>query len=190
MAYRAQHDKQTRDVQAVPAADRGLPDRTPGADAGQTLGRAVRELASWGTQVDLETADRPARRLPAVEKALAYLHANYAQDITLDDLAAAAGLSKFHFLRVFSSRLGVTPHRYQLLLRVVHAQDLLRDGLGIADVALRTGFFDQSHFTRCFHEIVGITPGRYQLDLAPDSLRARPPAIARNFVQDTPRKVF
>jgi AraC-like DNA-binding protein len=177
-------------VSAVSAAYRVLANGTPGEDARQTLTRAVRELACWGTRVEIESPERPTRRAPGVDKALAHLRANYAQDIALDDLAAAAGLSKFHFLRVFSARLGITPHRYQLLLRVVHAKDLLRDGLDIADVALRTGFFDQSHFTRCFHEIVGVTPGRYQLDLAPESPRARPPAIARNFVQDTQRKVF
>jgi transcriptional regulator GlxA family with amidase domain len=190
MAYRYQRDKKALDAQAVSAAQRVLVSGTAGEDAWQTLSRAVRELACWGTQVEIESAERPARPVPAVEKALAHLHANYAEDIALDELAAAAGLSKFHFLRVFSARLGITPHRYQLLLRVVHAKDLLRDGLDLADVALRTGFFDQSHFTRCFHEIVGVTPGRYQLDLAPESPRARPPAIARNFVQDTQRKVF
>jgi len=177
-------------VSAVSAAHRALADGSPSAETKQTLTRAVHELACWATRVEIESAERPTRRAPGVDKALAHLRANYAKDIALDDLAAAAGLSKFHFLRVFSARLGITPHRYQLLLRVVHAKDLLRDGLDIADVALRTGFFDQSHFTRCFHEIVGVTPGRYQLDLVPESPRARPPAIARNFLQDTQRKLF
>ena len=69
----------------------------------------------------------------------------------------------------------------------MHAKVLLRNGLSIADVALRTGFFDQSHFTRCFHDIVGVTPGRYQLDLATPADDPPAKAVTRNFVQDTSR---
>ena len=124
----------------------------------------------------------------SVDSALAHLRAHYTQDIGLDDLAAAAGLSKFHFLRLFAARVGVTPHRYQLLLRVLHAKSLLRDGLEIAEVALRTGFFDQSHLTRCFHELVGVTPGRYQFDLAPNGAKSGD-ALARNGVQESRHEV-
>jgi AraC-like DNA-binding protein len=111
-------------------------------------------------------ASSAATRLPAIERALDHLRERYLREISLDDLASAARLSKFHFLRLFSVAVGATPHRYQLLLRIARARELLRLGVEIASVAQSTGFFDQSHFTRCFREIVGITPGRYQNESA------------------------
>jgi AraC-like DNA-binding protein len=171
------------------AAHRALADGSPAAEAQPILRRAVRDLASWGARVEMEPADRPTRHARAIDGALAHLRANYTHEISLDDLAAAAGLSKFHFLRLFAARLGTTPHRYQLLLRVIHAKRLLRGGVEIAEVALRSGFFDQSHFTRCFHEIVGVTPGRYQVDVAASGAK-NGSAAARNFVQDIGARAF
>ena len=174
----------------VTAAHRELANGTPPAAAQASLRRAVRDLASFGTRVEIAGFDRPTRHARAIDGALAHLRANYTQEIGLDDLAGAAGLSKFHFLRLFAARLGTTPHRYQLLLRVNYAKQLLRSGVELAEVALRTGFFDQSHFTRCFHEIVGVTPGRYQVDLMPNGAKNASAAAARNFVQDIGARAF
>ena len=102
------------------------------------------------------------QRLPSIERAIVHLSKHYAKPIYLEDLAAIAGLSKFHFVRLFSATLGVTPHRCQLLLRVSHAKTLLRGGEKIVEVAFRVGFCDQSHFSRYFRLLVGITPGQYQ----------------------------
>jgi AraC-like DNA-binding protein len=124
-------------------------------------------------------ASSAATRLPAIERALDHLRERYLREISLDDLASAARLSKFHFLRLFSVAVGATPHRYQLLLRIARARELLRHGVEIASVAQSTGFFDQSHFTRCFREIVGITPGRYQGESAV--------RVARNGAPNTPQ---
>lgn len=173
----------------VTAAHCGLANGTPTEEAQAGLRRAVRDLASWGTQVEIAALDRPTRHAQAIDGALAHLRANYTQEISLDDLAAASGLSKFHFLRLFAARLGTTPHRYQLLLRVIYAKRLLRNGVEIAEVALRSGFFDQSHFTRCFHEIVGVTPGRYPVDVTPNGAK-NGSAVTRNFVQDIGARAF
>jgi len=125
---------------------------------------AAQELAACGARAPTLHVARSsaATRVAPIERALAYLREHFLREITLQELAAAAGLSKFHFVRLFSAVVGTTPHRYQLLLRIGRARRLLRDGEGIAPVALHTGFFDQSHFTACFREIVGVTPGRYQ----------------------------
>jgi transcriptional regulator GlxA family with amidase domain len=105
---------------------------------------------------------------PPIRRALAFLREHASREISLDALAHTAGLSKFHFLRRFAGHLGVTPHRYQLLLRVAHARALLRRGVHIADVAFAAGFYDQSHLTRCFHSVVGVPPRRFQrYDSAP-----------------------
>jgi len=124
----------------------------------------------------------------SIERALTYLREHFVQEISLQDLAAAAGLSKFHFVRLFAAAVGITPHRYQLLLRINRARYLLRQGDEIAGVAQRTGFFDQSHFTACFRDVVGVTPGRYQghppngSSVAPGTARSplRAKSTARN----------
>jgi AraC-like DNA-binding protein len=108
-------------------------------------------------------ASGASTRVTSIQRALAYLREHCMREVTLRELAAAAGLSKFHFVRLFSTVVGITPHRYQLLLRIAGARALLRQGAEIADVAQHTGFFDQSHFTACFRDVVGVTPGRYQL---------------------------
>ncbi len=102
------------------------------------------------------------QRSRPIERAIAHLSAHYAEPIHLDELATVAGLSKFHLVRLFSTTLGIAPHRYQLLLRVSQAKAMLRRGDKIGEVAFRVGFADQSHFHRYFRLIFGLTPGQYQ----------------------------
>jgi AraC-like DNA-binding protein len=127
--------------------------------------RTVVAMLSWATGLQPRVRSRSASSVPPIDRAVDYLRHHFAEKIGLDELALAAGLSKFHFLRLFAATLGTTPHRYQMLLRIARARSLLRTNAQLAEVALHTGFFDQSHFTRCFHEIVGVTPGRYLLDM-------------------------
>jgi AraC-like DNA-binding protein len=101
-------------------------------------------------------------RSPAVERALAHLSENYAERVELQELAVIACMSKFHFVRAFTAILGVTPHRYQLLLRLAKAKAMLGQGSEIAQVAAHAGFWDQSHFDRSFRLFVGMTPTQYQ----------------------------
>ncbi|HTT12082.1 MAG TPA: AraC family transcriptional regulator [Burkholderiaceae bacterium] len=129
----------------------------------ESLSRMLGDLvAAIDAEAPRVSASGPATRVASIERALSYLREHFMREISLQDLAAAAGLSKFHFVRLFAAVVGSTPHRYQLLLRISQARHLLRQGDEIADVAQRTGFFDQSHFTACFREVVGVTPGRYQ----------------------------
>ena len=71
-------------------------------------------------------------------------------------------MSKFHFVRAFTAIVGVTPHRYHLLLRLAKAKAMLHEGSEIAQVAVQAGFWDQSHFDRSFRLFVGMTPTQYQ----------------------------
>ena len=103
-------------------------------------------------------------RSPAVERALAHLSEHYAERVELQELAVIACMSKFHFVRAFTAILGVTPHRYQLLLRLAKAKAMLGEGSEIAQVAAHAGFWDQSHFDRSFRLFVGMTPTQYQRD--------------------------
>jgi AraC-like DNA-binding protein len=106
----------------------------------------------------VETGREPG----AVQIARDFIHAYHDRDISVRELAATTGLSPYHFIRVFSGGVGLTPHAYLIQVRVRRAQRLLLSGETPAQAALSTGFFDQSHLTRHFKRIVGVTPGRYR----------------------------
>ncbi len=97
-----------------------------------------------------------------VLRAREVLHDRLAENVTLGDLALAAGLSRYHFLRVFRAATGLPPHAYQTTIRIAAAKRLLRAGLPAGQVALDTGFADQSHFSRHFRRRVGVTPAEFQ----------------------------
>jgi AraC-like DNA-binding protein len=103
----------------------------------------------------------PARacdRRRAVEAAL-WIDAHAHEPIDLARTAGAAGLSAFHFLRLFGDVLGVTPHQYLVRSRLRHAARLLAEGAtSITDVAYDVGFGDLSNFVRTFHRAAGLSP--------------------------------
>lgn len=91
-----------------------------------------------------------------------YLHSNYTQPITLDDLANVACLSKFHFLRLFKRLFQCSPHAYLNRLRIEQACELLKTGcLTTGQVSELLGFEHVSSFCRTFHRIKGQWPGEY-----------------------------
>jgi AraC-like DNA-binding protein len=100
----------------------------------------------------------------AIKRAHEYLSEHHDENVSLEDLAAIANLSPFHFNRIFSEQMGMPPHAYQTQLRILRAKALLRKGLSIPAVAMETGFADQSHFTRHFKRLVAVTPGQYIQD--------------------------
>ena len=101
-----------------------------------------------------------------MRRARDYIQHNYAENITLKELAAISGLSPYHFLRVFRRDMGLTPHAYLNHIRVLRARDLLQQSCPIAQAAVNVGFVDQSHLHRHFKRIVGVTPGQYALTAA------------------------
>lgn len=107
------------------------------------------------------TAPRDRRR--AVEAAV-WIEAHAHRDIDLEGAAAEAGLSAFHFLRLFSRVLGVTPHQYLVRSRLRHAARLLAEDPGrpVTAVALDVGFADLSNFVRSFRRAAGVSPGGFR----------------------------
>ena len=97
----------------------------------------------------------------AVRRARAHLRERWDQKVTLNELAAVAGLSRFELVRRFGECIGVTPHAYQVNLRVEAARRLLAAGVQPAAVAADCGFADQPHLSRVFKRAVGVSPGRY-----------------------------
>jgi AraC-like DNA-binding protein len=83
------------------------------------------------------------------------------ENVTLDELAKAAGLERFALLRGFARSYGLPPHAWVIQERVRRAQALLRSGIQPAAVAAEVGFSDQSHLSRHFKRLTGVTPGCY-----------------------------
>lgn len=84
-------------------------------------------------------------------------------EMCINDLSRSVFMSKYHFIREFKKIVGLTPHYFQIQNRIRNAQHLLVEckHWNMAEVALSTGFCDQSHFIRYFKKIVGLTPLQY-----------------------------
>jgi AraC family transcriptional regulator len=90
---------------------------------------------------------------PQMRKVHAYIAAHLCENITVPRLAQEAAMSKDHFTKLFKNTIGVTPHRYILLKRLRRAQELITKGeMRLVDIALATGFCDQSHLSRYFRK--------------------------------------
>src|SRR6516165_4904738 len=103
----------------------------------------------------------PRGRLRAVVE---YIEEHLDAGLTLEQMAAAAHLSVYHFARQFKAATGLPPHQYVIRRRVERARQLLQAGtdLSLAEVAACTGFSDQSQFTHHFKRLVGVTPGQFR----------------------------
>lgn len=98
----------------------------------------------------------------AVQQVRSKLEDDFNQQVSLEQLANLVGLEPLYLIRVFKKSVGVSPHSYQIQVRIAQVQRLLRAGMSIADAAIACGFFDQSHMTRAFKKLVGITPGSFR----------------------------
>ena len=128
----------------------------------EDLLRTLARLLRWHG-----TRPRPvSRQAPAVAMARQRLDEAPEVPVTLAELAALSGVSRFQLLRGFARETGVTPHAYLLQRRVRLARQLLITGRTPAGAAQDAGFADQSHMTRAFRCQLGVTPARYQAALA------------------------
>jgi AraC-like DNA-binding protein len=129
-------------------------------EVGHLLANRLVEVVSGKARRPAKVTARDRRR--AVETAL-WIDAHSDQPIELEDAAAQAGVSPFHFLRLFSSVLGVTPHQYLVRSRLRHAARLLADDdKAVTDIAYDVGFGDLSNFTRTFHRAAGVSPLKFR----------------------------
>ena len=104
---------------------------------------------------------------PLVAQVQDYVEAHLSENITVDDLADAIHISKYHFLRKFKELTGVTVHAFINHKRLIKACELLKEGYRITEVYQNTGFTDYSSFLRNFKAAYGVSPGKY-LDFYPD----------------------
>lgn len=144
---------------ALRDAHRALAEEPPGLAVDAAVLAAVEAL-----RPHLRPVPRPSRTRPehaAVRRARSYLEERWAAPVTLAELAAHAGLSRFELARTFRAQVGLPPHAFQLDLRIARARTLLAGGEPAAAVAAQCGFCDQAHLTRVFKRAVGVTPARY-----------------------------
>jgi AraC-like DNA-binding protein len=145
-------------------------------EVGMLLAMRLAELISGRSQQLRRASPRDRRR--AVETAL-WLDANAHEPVDLDSAARRAGLSPYHFLRLFAGIVGVTPHQYLLRSRLRRAaRALAEDDRAVSDIALDVGFADLSNFVRTFHRAAGVSPRGFR-----QAARAAGPAD-RKILQD------
>lgn len=101
-----------------------------------------------------------------LRRVIEYINANLSADLSLDALAREAGMSSYHFARMFKNATGLAPHQFVVRQRIERAKQLLReDKFTVAEIAFSLGFADQSHFTKNFRRVVGTTPAMYNKKL-------------------------
>lgn len=83
--------------------------------------------------------------------------------LSIDDMAILANMNKYTLIRSFKHEFGLTPHQFLVQNRIRKAKKLLKTDRTITEVAMATGFYDQSHFTRHFEKLLGISPTEYKL---------------------------
>lgn len=111
---------------------------------------------------------RDSRQRRAVTRALDFILAGYRKPLALDDIAAAAGYSPFHFARMFRDEVGMPAYRYVLQLRLRAALDAVLDGADdLSRLALRLGFSSHSHLTVAFRRAFGHPPSAFRTGLNP-----------------------
>ena len=104
-----------------------------------------------------------ARDIPAnLLRVITYIEKHLAEPLTNEQLASEAGVSRFHFCRVFKKAVGMSPMSYLTLMRIERTKLLLRKSIPVSTVALKAGFNDLSNFNRQFRKITGLTPKGYQ----------------------------
>ena len=128
--------------------------------SGERLVASLSKTAELAQAHPIIRGGLPPRALRRVRE---YIEAHLEETISIEALAGIGRLSKYHFARAFKQSEGLTPHDYLLQCRVRRAQELLANtDLSLAEIALASGFSDQSHCARRFREHVGITPRSYR----------------------------
>jgi AraC-like DNA-binding protein len=107
---------------------------------------------------DLDTAYYKS----CVARAIEFIRDNSQKNLTLNQVAHAAYISPFHFLRVFRKITGMTVHQYIICMKMEHAKSMLAKGHTIGTTFSSLGFADQTHFTKLFRKTTGLTPRQYQ----------------------------
>lgn len=149
------------------------------ADAGESLNRLYHSMNEAGFEIlffdengnAVGNNDKPLTPAFAtgglaprvLQRVRDYIEAHLTENIELKALAGITGLSRWYFARAFKQSVGVPPHHYLMQRRLERAQKLLAESdLSVAQIALQSGFSDQSHFSRRFRLFFGVTPRAFR----------------------------
>lgn len=100
-----------------------------------------------------------------IDKVREYIDNCYLNNVTLSELEEVSGVSKYYLIRKFEEMYGISPYKYINSKKSAHAKTLLKTNSNIAEVAVESGFYDQSHFNKIFKEYSGVTPFQYLKNL-------------------------
>jgi AraC-like DNA-binding protein len=126
-----------------------------------------------------------SERVSYLRSARDLMDLRYAEPLDLDQMAAEAGFSKFHFARAFKDAYGETPANYLTRRRIERAKDLLRSAnLTVTEVCMLVGFSSLGSFSTRFSELVGMSPSAFRRASA---ARGGPPPIPGCFLMDWSR---
>ena len=124
---------------------------------------AIHLARDYGVTLEESRSGSPSLPGYKLRQITDWIAEHVAEDFNLARLAAQAGLSKFHFQRLFKRAVGVSPSRYHINLRMNEARRLLRETKkSVVDVALEVGYADPSHFAQLFRRETGLSPSDYR----------------------------
>lgn len=124
---------------------------------------AIHLARDYGVTVEESRGGSPSLPGYKLRQITDWMAKHIAENFSLDRLAAQAGLSKFHFQRLFKSAMGVAPSRYHINLRMNLARRLLRETKkSVVDIALEVGYANSSHFAQLFRRETGLSPSDYR----------------------------
>ena len=117
-------------------------------------------------------AKEPVSMDPCVAEAINYIQEHYMEEISVEDIAEKASLSKYHFSRIFRDQTGCSPHQYLISFRIRKARELIMETkLSIENIGLQCGFSSSSHFIRAFKKEMDFTPASYRKYFDPDGFQ-------------------
>lgn len=99
-----------------------------------------------------------------LEKIARYLQDSYEENISLEELSSLFHMNTYTLLRNFKKQYDLTPHTFQINYRIQKAKEFLKQDISLSEVALSSGFFDQSHFQKHFKQRVAVTPKEYRVN--------------------------
>jgi AraC-like DNA-binding protein len=129
---------------------------------------SVDDIASWLSRIMVRFTDlvfnlKDVKHAEVMQKALKYINAHYAEEITLDDVAGAVFLSPTYFSKLFSEEMDCRFMAYLNKIRIEKSKLLLKNSaIPLVDIAGLVGYEDQSYFTKVFKRVTGLSPGKYR----------------------------
>jgi AraC-like DNA-binding protein len=144
-----------------------------GDDPGRLL--AIEALSEALLVAVLRAAGAPGSATPVdprIGAAVDRIASEYAEPLSIADLAGTAGMSRYHFSRQFRQQVGESPYRYLVRTRVERAAELLRASRTVTEAAFEVGFRDLGRFSRAFRSRFDVTPSAYAATTAARSARS------------------